>query len=902
MAIVGMKRVLLCALALGLVLPGVASAAIDLTVAPATNVANLSWTQGDGVGPYTVYRDAGACTGMPTTPLQPAIPLVVPPTTYSDTPAPADATYCYGVDDDALSNVDFATVIIDNAVPSLAATLPADNTFVHGVVSVPYSASDGGSGLSSVALQIDAPGAPVSWASIDSGPSPLSWTTSGDGTYGLRVVATDAAGNVAIDSVTPTGVRVDNSAPSLSPTFPADNSFVSGIVSIPYSASDNGGSGLDTIELHVDAPGAPVSWAMVDSGSSPLAWNSATGDGTYGVRVVAVDNLGNVAVESVTPTGLRVDNTAPALTPTLPADNTFVRGTVSVPYIASDGGSGVTTVAVQVDAPGGPVSWATVDSGPSPLAWNTATGDGTYGVRVVATDGQGNATIVAVTPTGLRVDNTLPAVPVFTGSPANNATIGVGEMVIPYSGGTDANFLNVRVETQTELQVTGDQWTARSPAVSSPVRWTPLAADDCTCNFRLVATDLAGNTRVSLLRTNITIDNFVPLPPALFRIDRAVTNGPPILTWTASPSGDIVGYKLVRDSVHLQGGGGLLAPQILTYTDLDLARDGSADGPHGYQLYANDGGNDSPVKQVSFFLDSMAPTPPTAAKATRRAGQRLVDLSWGASADTFASNGASPTGMSRYVVRRAVGTVPPSTVTSGAPACNVPDEDRTCVDTTAAEGQTYRYAVFAVDAAGNGSAAAAPPAVVIPDLTAPGVPPGFTVRPKGLTIAMTWRLPTAKDLLRIVVVRNATRAPRNVKDGTVVYNGKAAKASVKQLGGKTAYYRAFALDKAGNASATAAVRIRQPVFKLFPENGSELRGTVRLTWKKPKRATYFNVQLYLGSKRVTQSWPKNGSFKIARSKLKKGKTYTWYVWPGVGKKSAGRYGTLIGKSTFTYLG
>ncbi len=210
--------------------------------------------------------------------------------------------------------------------------------------------------------------------------------------------------------------------------------------------------------------------------------------------------------------------------------------------------------------------------------------------------------------------------------------------------------------------------------------------------------------------------------------------------------------------------------------------------------------------------------------------------------------------------------------------------------------------MFAVDVAGNGSAAAAPPPVVIPDLTAPGAPAAFVVKPKGLTIAMTWRLPTAKDLLKIVVIRNATRSPKTIKDGTVVFTGKAAKASVQQPGGKTAYYRAFAVDKAGNASATAAVRIRQPVFKLFPENGSELRGTVRLTWKKPKKASYYNVQVYLGSKRVTQSWPKSGSFKIPRSKLKKGKTYTWYVWPGVGKKSAGRYGHLIGKSTFTYLG
>jgi hypothetical protein len=207
-----------------------------------------------------------------------------------------------------------------------------------------------------------------------------------------------------------------------------------------------------------------------------------------------------------------------------------------------------------------------------------------------------------------------------------------------------------------------------------------------------------------------------------------------------------------------------------------------------------------------------------------------------------------------------------------------------------------------VDASGNASAAAAPPAVVIPDMTGPGVPAAFSVKPKGLVIAMSWRLPTAADLLKIVIVRNSTRAPRSLTDGNVVFTGKAAKASVKQKAGTTAWYRAFAVDRAGNASATVGVRIKQPVYRLFPENGSELRGTVRLTWKKPKRATYFNVQVYLGSTRITQAWPKSASFKIPRSKLKKGKTYTWYVWPGVGSKAAGRYGTLIGKSTFTYLG
>jgi hypothetical protein len=36
--------------------------------------------------------------------------------------------------------------------------------------------------------------------------------------------------------------------------------------------------------------------------------------------------------------------------------------------------------------------------------------------------------------------------------------------------------------------------------------------------------------------------------------------------------------------------------------------------------------------------------------------------------------------------------------------------------------------------------------------------------------------------------------------------------------------------------------------------------------------------------------------------MKKGKVYTWYVWPGIGAKSSAKYGKLIGKVTFTYGG
>jgi hypothetical protein len=39
-----------------------------------------------------------------------------------------------------------------------------------------------------------------------------------------------------------------------------------------------------------------------------------------------------------------------------------------------------------------------------------------------------------------------------------------------------------------------------------------------------------------------------------------------------------------------------------------------------------------------------------------------------------------------------------------------------------------------------------------------------------------------------------------------------------------------------------------------------------------------------------------------RRKLKRGRTYTWYVWPGIGAKAKAHYGKLIGRNAFTFTG
>jgi hypothetical protein len=62
------------------------------------------------------------------------------------------------------------------------------------------------------------------------------------------------------------------------------------------------------------------------------------------------------------------------------------------------------------------------------------------------------------------------------------------------------------------------------------------------------------------------------------------------------------------------------------------------------------------------------------------------------------------------------------------------------------------------------------------------------------------------------------------------------------------------------------------------------------------------VQIFSGKQRILVSWPAGRTFQLPRAKLKRGTTYTWYVWPGLGAKAKAHYGKLIGKNVFTFSG
>jgi hypothetical protein len=152
---------------------------------------------------------------------------------------------------------------------------------------------------------------------------------------------------------------------------------------------------------------------------------------------------------------------------------------------------------------------------------------------------------------------------------------------------------------------------------------------------------------------------------------------------------------------------------------------------------------------------------------------------------------------------------------------------------------------------------------------------------------------------RLVEVR---RAPgRNREAETVVYRGSANGFWDTGLtAGRRYRYRVTAFDEAANSGKGSTV-ITAAGALFNPAPGERVSSPPRLRWSPVKGARYYNVQL-IRDGRVLSAWPTRPSFQVRRSWTYRGRryrlrpgVYRWYVWPRV---AAGRYGPLLGSSTF----
>ncbi len=359
-------------------------------------------------------------------------------------------------------------VVVDSTAPGVSILAPGTNAYVRGSTTLQAAVADANN-VSSVSFTAGSASGPMSRDPV-TGVWTANWdtTVTPDGTATISVTATDAAGNVAAGSRT---VVVDNTAPAASFTSPNANAWVRGTVNVSFSVSD---ANLATVTLSYGGTGVDVAGR-----SSYFVDTRVLADGSQTVSLKAVDRAGNTKIVSL---AVRVDNTPPTAVLLGPQDGAFVRGGVTVSFVATDTnlGSATLTIGAQSFDVKGKTS-QTIDT--------TAVADGTHTLTLVIADLAGN---VATSSRSLTIDNTAPAVAIS--APSANANLR-DTTTISWTA-TDANLDTIW------LAIDGK---ARDVSGTTSFSWDTRTVGDGSHTISVRATDKAGNEKVVTM--SVTTDN-----------------------------------------------------------------------------------------------------------------------------------------------------------------------------------------------------------------------------------------------------------------------------------------------------------------------------------------------------------------------------------------------------------
>jgi hypothetical protein len=199
------------------------------------------------------------------------------------------------------------------------------------------------------------------------------------------------------------------------------------------------------------------------------------------------------------------------------------------------------------------------------------------------------------------------------------------------------------------------------------------------------------------------------------------------------------------------------------------------------------------------------------------------------------------------------------------------------------------------DVAGNTTVAAFP---LNYDATPPPAPDARAI-PGDRLIRVEWSPPVGAEEVEVARLGPGAAA--------LLYRGAGEDFVERGLKNGVAHrYRVTAIDRAGNRSSSkdvAGTPTSSPL--LAPVQGGRLRRPPLLVWKRVNWASYYNVQLFRGGRKLLSRWPRTNRLQLRRTwrfegrkqRLRPGR-YVWHVWPGYGKRAARNYGPALGKRTF----
>jgi chitinase len=418
----------------------------------------------------------------------------------------------------------FPSVTLTDPGTPLRGTVTLDATTAGPIVSVTIQRSPAGAGT---------------WTNIctdNSSPYSCSFDTTvpADGLYDLRATADTGSGTLTSPVVA--NRRIDNTVPSVTMTDPGTP--LSGTVSLGATATDVGGSGVNSVTIQRSPAGAGTWTDVCTDSSSPYSCSFDTttvGDALYDFRAVGTDVAGNSA--NSTSSNRRIDNVAP--TSSLTDPGTPLTGTVTLNASASDGG-GILNVKIQ-RSPAGAGTWTNIcTDATSPYSCSfdtTVPVDGLYDLRAVATDNASRSTNSTVV-TNRRIDNTVPTVSMTDPGTPLSGTVSLGAT----ASDTGSGVANVKIQRS---PAGGGSWTDVCTDSSSPYScsFDTTTVGDALYDFRAVATDNVSLTNNSTV-ANRRIDNVVPT--VSLTDPGANIRGTISLDATASDGGGILNVKIQR--------------------------------------------------------------------------------------------------------------------------------------------------------------------------------------------------------------------------------------------------------------------------------------------------------------------------------------------------------------------
>jgi hypothetical protein len=742
--------------------------------------------------------------------------------------------------------------------------------------------------------------------------SPATYAGLGDGEHTFQVRAVDPAGNQS--TVTSYGWTVDTLAPP-PPTITSAPPSVTASTEATFAFTDDEAGA--TFRCKLDD-------AAFSSCTSPITYHGlGEGSHTFGVR--ARDTAGNLS--AVTSHTWTVDLTPPPA-PAITSEPPSLTNSTTATFAFTDGDSSA-TFRCRLD--GGSYSACT-----SPITY-TGLGEGAHTFRVKAVDPAGNES--TVTSYSWMVDVTAPPPPTITSAPPDP------------SNSTDATFAFTDDEVTATFVCKLDGGGYSDCA--SPFTYSGLTEGSHT--FRVKARDLAGNQSAPA-SYSWTID--VTPPPA-----PTITSEPPNVTASTTATFAFTdGESSATFRCRLDGGSFSICTSPKTYTDL-------GEGTHTFSVKAIDeAGNQSTVTSYTWMIDltnpvvtidpasePRDPTNQTSANfvftsnkegstfqcrldggafsscSSPKAYSSLADgrHSFGVKATDLLGNEGLET-----IYSWTIDTVPPVTTITSGPAAQAGTSSATFAFTSNEAPPTFAcsldggslascaspksytgladgphvFQVRATDRAGNTDPTPATYSWRVltqtpPDTTPPGTVQELTRSVGYRLLRLTWSLPTDADFDHVEVSRS--RSAKGAAQA-VVYEGNGAGYSDKGFQNGTYYrYEIKAFDQSGNASLGVRVVVPPSALLRSPRDGAVVKAPPLLRWAGVPRATYYNVQVYRGSRKLLSRWPAKARLKLQRSwvyqghrnRLKKG-VYRWWVWPAFGPRSKSNYGRLLGTGKF----